>query len=60
METWGSWTFHDENEHLLAEVLNKFAADQCDLDSSKKVILSSLASNSKVSIQCLIFIHRQL
>lgn len=49
MESWGSWTFDKENEHLLADVLNKFAADQCNLDSSRKVVLSFLGAKSKVS-----------
>jgi len=48
METWGNWTFSKENEDLLAGVLNKFASDQCTLDTPKKVFLSSLAASSKV------------
>lgn len=47
METWGNWTFSTENEDLLAGVLNKFASDQCSLDTPKKVLLSSLAASSK-------------
>jgi len=48
METWGNWKFNNENEDLLAEVLNKFASNQCNLDTPKKVLLSSLATLSKV------------
>lgn len=47
MENWGSWTFSKENEDLLAGVLNKFASDQCSLDTPKKVLLSCLAASSK-------------
>ncbi|XP_025207678.1 uncharacterized protein LOC112603366 [Melanaphis sacchari] len=47
METWGNWTFNNENEDLLAKVLNKFASNQCSLDTPKKVLLSSLAASSK-------------
>ncbi|XP_026810561.1 uncharacterized protein LOC113552081 [Rhopalosiphum maidis] len=47
METWGNWTFSYENEDLLAKVLNKFASNQCSLDTPKKVLLSSLAASSK-------------
>lgn len=49
METWGNWTFNKENEHLLAEVLNKFETEQCS-NISRKVVLSSLAASSKVWI----------
>ncbi|KAL4148475.1 hypothetical protein QTP88_002708 [Uroleucon formosanum] len=49
METWGNWTFSKENEDLLAGVLNKFASDQCSLDTPKKVLLSSLAASSKTA-----------
>ncbi|VVC38416.1 Hypothetical protein CINCED_3A024146 [Cinara cedri] len=51
METWGSWTFHKENERLLSEVLNKFETDQSNLDSSRKAVLSSLAANSKTRVE---------
>lgn len=47
METWGNWTFNNENEDLLTGVLNKFASNQCSLDTPKKVLLSSLATLSK-------------
>lgn len=48
METWGSWTFSKDNEQLLAKVLDKFASDQCNLDTPRRVLLSSLAAVSKV------------
>lgn len=50
METWGSWTFSKENNHLLVETLNKFTTDnQCNLiDTPTKIILSSLANSLKV------------
>lgn len=49
MENWGSWTFSEENENLLADVLKEFATDQCSLDASRKAALATLAAMSKVS-----------
>lgn len=50
METWGSWTFGEENENLLAKTLGKFAADQCNLDVQKTSFLSTLTALPEVSI----------
>jgi len=60
METWGNWTFNNENEDLLAEVLNKFASNQCSLDTPKKVLLSSLATLSKVCTSNYLYHNSQI
>jgi len=63
MENWGSWTFSDENKHLLAEVLDKFASDKCSLDAQRKFVLSSLAvlpqvgSTQVASVELLLHKH---
>lgn len=51
METWGSWTFGEENKHLLTETLDKIRADECNLRVDiQNNFLSALIALPKVSI----------
>ncbi|XP_050436397.1 uncharacterized protein LOC126843110 isoform X3 [Adelges cooleyi] len=51
MDNWGSWTFSEQNENLLVEVLKKFSSQVPSPSTHRKDLFSSLASAASATFE---------